>query len=182
MSGAGSRRPRRDRDPAHVLLAGTRNGRRARGGTGAGGARKTAVVSEMHAAAVVTTRRPASAAGSSRLPTACTRRRETASGRGLPGRATRHRAVAVVPDADAETSTVRALQARESVAREAAGALRARLEDQALARRRPPLVADAGAGEVDDGIDPSSPAASIVPASGSQLSSSYGPARTTRTG
>src|SRR5256886_13636502 len=46
----------------------------------------------------------------------------------------------------------RARQARER-AREEAGALRARLEDQALARVGPPSVADAGAGEVDDAAD-----------------------------
>src|SRR2546430_12201918 len=46
----------------------------------------------------------------------------------------------------------RARQARER-AREEAGALRARLEDQALARVGPPSVADAGAGEGDDAAD-----------------------------
>src|SRR5256886_12353457 len=62
-------------------------------------------------------------------------------------------AVAVVPDRRRrDEGRRRARQARER-AREEAGALRARLEDQALARVGPPSVADAGAGEGDDAAD-----------------------------
>ena len=61
-------------------------------------------------------------------------------------------AVAVVPIADAETRVDGGCcQSRERSARRSVpfGAL----EDQAFARVRPPLVADAGAGEVDDAAD-----------------------------
>ena len=142
-----------ERDPAHVLLAGAEAAAQPHPERGHQAPEQAAVDREHRTGADVSD------------PDTCVRGRfrrvfpllahvgeESAAGRGRLG----ERLVAVRPvvvDAGRRDQHRRLVRETGERAGEHVRALRARLEDEPLARRRPALVADAGAGEMDDGVD-----------------------------
>ena len=121
-------------------------------------------------------------------PAAASQARTTSARKPVPAGAVsstmRSPGVAVPADGRRRDTSTRGLGSSASIAvDDGVRAVDAAVEDLALVVVGPPVVADAGAGQVDDALDPASAARSTVPALGSQVTSSGAAAgrRTSRT-